>query len=224
MEKSINFEHMMAAAERDVTSMNESGNNNIQNIKETLNNIDYSEVISKLANNPSEVAHLVGESASQLNPTMMEQARKQAMGSRGEQIKKELLRQGIDNRDMKNQLLQQKKEFQKMNDKTKGAVKQAILITSSKLLNKRNIAILTITSEAKNIICSDDAVEISCSRIALGNLSGMTIKAWYDPKRQGKNVRASKIIGFKVAGDLLVIMEEGDLSETDFLAAEKQLM
>lgn len=52
---------------------------------------------------------------------------------------------------------------------------------------------------------------------------GKTIKVWYDPGYPGKNKRTSKIVGFPIAGNLLIIMDEGDLTEKDFIAAESLL-
>ena len=111
-----------------------------------------------------------------------------------------------------------------MATRNKGDTKQGILITASKQMKVRNIEIATLQSQAQHLVKSDNAVEIACSRLAYGVLAGSTIKAWYDPKRLGRNPRASRIVGFPIAGDLLIIMEEGDIMEKDFLLAEKQLM
>jgi hypothetical protein len=58
----------------------------------------------------------------------------------------------------------------------------------------------------------------------VGPLAGKTIKLWYDASHTGKNRRATKLMGFPIAGDVLVVLEDGNLSEADFLAAEKLIV
>ena len=193
------------------------------NVKDVLNNINFSEVIDKLTSNPSDAVNLVGQSADYMTPEMMEQARKYATGTQGKQIKEEMMRKGVDNKEMKIQMEQQKKLYTEANNKAKGEAKKAIIITSSKIIKSKDIHVKVLKSEAIKIIGSDAAVELSCSRLAVGPLVGKTIKVWYDPNRKGNNSRASKIVDFKIAGELLIIMEEGDLTELDFKLVEKLL-
>ena len=204
--------------------MEDTNNITADKVKDALNNISFSEVIDKLTSNPNEAVNLVNQSAEHITPEMMEQARKYAVGTQGKQIKKEMARKGVDNKEMKNQMEQQKKLYIEANNKAKGEAKKVILITSSKIVKSKDIHVKILKSEAIKIIGSDDAIEISCSRLAVGPLQGKTIKVWYDPNRKGNNNRASKIVDFKMAGELLIIIEEGDLTEADFKLAEKSLL
>lgn len=203
--------------------MENTNNITTDNVKDVLNNINFSDVIDKLTSNPSDVANLVGQSAEYMTPEMMEQAKKYATGTQGKQIKEEMMRKGVDNKEMKVQMEQQKKLYIQANNKAKGDSKKAIIITSSKKMKSKDIHVKILKTEALKIIGSDNAVEISCSRLAVGPLQDKTIKVWYDPNRKGNNSRASKIVDFKIAGELLIVMEEGDLSEYDFGLAEKLL-
>ena len=200
--------------------------NNItpDNVKDVLNNINFSDVIDKLTCNPDEAANLVGQSAEFMTPEIMEQAKKYATGTLGKQIKEEMMRKGVYNKEMKIQMEQQKKLYIEANNKVKGESKKVVIITSSKILKSKDIHPKILKTEALKIIGSDNAVEISCSRLAVGPLEGKTIKVWYDPNRKGNNNRASKIVDFKIAGELLIVMEEGDLTEADFKLAEKSML
>ena len=204
--------------------MEDTNNITTDKVKEVLSNVNFSDVIDKLTSNPEDAANLVNQSAEHITPEMMEQARKYAVGTQGKQIKEEMARKGVDNKEMKNQMEQQKKLYIEANNKAKGEAKKAILITSSKILKFKDVHVKILKSEAIKIIGSDNAIEIACSRLAVGPLQNKTIKVWYDPTRKGNNNRASKIVDFKMAGELLIIMEEGDLTELDFKLAEKSLL
>lgn len=197
-------------------------NEQMPNVTEVLNNINFSEVIQKLTSNPEEVSSLIGQSSGLITPEMREQARKHAVGPQGEKIKEEMLKQGVNNKTMLTNAKAQKKLYDDMNNKAKGASQKAILITTSKLYKSKEIHPLILLTEAKRLI-ADDAIEISCSRLAIGNLEGKTIKAWYSPNRKGHNNLASLIVGFDIAGELLIVMEEGDLSENDIRNVKKLL-
>jgi hypothetical protein len=204
--------------------MEDSNNLTPDRVKDVLNNINFSEVIDKLTSNPNDTANLVSQSAEHMTPEMMEQARKYATGTQGKQIKEEMMRKGVDNKEMKLQMEQQKKLYIEANNKAKGESKKAIIITSSKIMKSKDIHVKILKSEAIKIIGSDNAIEISCSRLAVGPLQNKTIKVWYDPTRKGNNKRASDIVNFKIAGELLIIMEEGDLTQEDFKLAEKLVL
>lgn len=242
-----NFESMMAAGESEASKMNidsdaaiieevvketvveekimEEGVDtqriSIGEIKDVLKNMNFADMLNHVKNNPGEIDKIVEQS---MNHDMINEARKIASGCQGDQIRKEMQRRGIDSRAMKEQFIEQKKVIQEMTAKNRGDTKRAILITASKQMKPRDIQIATISSQAHHLVKSDDAIEISCSRLAYGAMAGKTIKAWYDPNRVGRNARASKIVGFSIAGDLLIIMDEGDISDRDFLLAEKQLV
>lgn len=205
--------------------MESNNNNNItsDNIKDALGNINFSDVIDKLTSNSDDTANLISQSAGHMTPDMMDQARKYALGTQGKQIKEEMVRKGVDNKEMKSQMELQKKLYVEANNKAKGESKKAIIITSSKMVKSKDVHVKILKSEATKIIGSDNVIEMSCSRLAIGPLQDKTIKVWYDSNRKGNNNRASKIVNFKIAGELLIIMEEGDLVEADFKAAEKML-
>lgn len=203
--------------------MEDSNNITQEKVKDVLNNVNFSDVIDKLTTNSDDTVNLISQSAEHMTPEMIEQAKKYATGTQGKQIKEEMVRKGIDNKEMKLKMEQQKKLYNEANNKAKGEGKKAIIITSSKIVKSKDIHIKILKTEVPKIIGCENPVELSCSRLAVGPLQGKTIKIWYDPNRKGNNSRASKIVDFKIAGELLIIMEEGDLTENDFKLAEKSL-
>lgn len=192
-------------------------------ISEVLNNINFSEVISKITNNPEDIANLAEQSVGHMTPSMMEQARKHANSEHGQKIKEEVVRQGIGNRATLENMKEQKKLYDRANIKAKGSPQKAILITSSKQIKVKEIHPKMLKEEAGKILKTDNPVEISCSRLSNGPLDNKSIKVWYDEKCKGNNKRASNIIGFKIAGDLLIVVDNEDLSEQDFRTVEKLL-
>lgn len=195
-----------------------------ENIKDILDGVNFKEVIHTITNNKENVANMVQQSSSQLTPEMMDQARKYASGTQGEQIKQELNRQGAANKTTLQVMLKQKKLYSQINNNAKGEAKKVVLITTSKQIKNKEVHKLTLEAEAKRLVGSDDALEISCSRMSVGPLLGKTIKAWYSPGRKGFNNLASSMVGFNIAGELLLIMEEGNLLESDVRDAKKYLM
>lgn len=193
------------------------------NISEVLNNIDFSEVISKVTSNSEDIANLAQQSAGHITPSMMEQARKYANGEQGKKIKEEIVRQGVGNRATLENMKEQKKLYDQANIKSKGNSQKAILVTSSKQIKIKEIHPKILREEAGKILKTDNPTEISCSRLSKGPLNNKTIKVWYDEKCKGNNKRATKIIGFQIAGDLLIVVENEDLSERNFREVEKLL-
>lgn len=203
-----------------IPSMNqnstESGN------KVELNNTSISAMLNRISSNPEELTKVMQESMGNVTPDMMEQAQKLAMGGQGKQIIDEMQRRGIDPHAMRAQLLEQQRNLRGLGGKSDNT-KRAIFITTSRQVKTRNIPSGSASSVASSIFKSQP-VELSCSRLASGPLTGKTIKVWCNPNLPGKNKRLSKIIGFPIGGEGLIVMEEGDLLEKDFLVAEKLLV
>lgn len=203
--------------------VNEQVTMNMDDVKEALKNTNLADMIAKMSGNPSEMEKMMEKSMEYMNPDLMEQARKMAASGQGDQIVREMQRRGIDPRAMKAQIMEQQRALKGLSSKSDGTSKKAVLITQSRQLKMRNIPSAAVHASAAHLVKTPNPVELSCSRMASGALTGKSIKAWYDPSRKGKNKRASKIVGFPIAGDLLVVMDDGDLELKDFVEAEKML-
>lgn len=191
-------------------------------LSEAMNSTNFAAVLNRMSSNPEEVAKLMEESVDKMDPKILNDARRMASGGQGEQILKEMQRRGIDTNAMRSQILQQRKALQGLATK-KEDTKSVVLITNNRQLKMRTIPINLISAAAENIIGSSKVVELSCSRLANGPLQGKTVKVWCNPEVKGRNRRLSKILGFPIGGDGLIVMQEGDLDEASFLAAERDL-
>lgn len=201
--------------------------NNISDIKEALNSTNLSSVLSKMSENPGELGRVMTESMDHMTPTMRDQARKLAQSGQGDQIKREMLKLGMDPRGMQSMLKEQQRQ-QKSLDKLMGNVKlsnerKVVLITASRQLKVKTVPSGSIKEFVAHSTHTDNPVELSCSRLAVGPLEGKIIKLWYDPNRKGKNPRSTKIIGFPIAGEAVIVADDYDLTEEMVSAAEKLL-
>lgn len=189
-------------------------NNSSTNIAETLD---------IMSNDSSKLSQMMEESMQQFNPEMIEEAKRLLQAGQGQHIIDEMQRRGMNVDTMTSQIKQQQNMMKGLSVKN-DMTKKCILITANRQLKVRNIPIGMERVSACNLIKSGQAVELSCSRLATGHLIGKTIKVWCDPECRGRNKRLSRILGFPIAGDGLFIMLEGDLTEENFLAVEKQLV
>lgn len=223
--KGGSYQNNLSSEKKSVPNMSEVKTNSseVPNVREVLNNANISAMLNHFSDNHEEMAKIMQESMGQVTPGMMEQARKLATGNQGQQIIREMQRRGFNPDAMRTQILEQQKAVRLANMQI-GNTKRAILITATRKLKIHNVPIDLSSTSVVNIIKSSEPVEISCSRLATGGLAGKTIKVWYDPTIGGKNKRLSKIIGFPASGNGLIVMEEGDLEEKDFLTAEKLLV
>ena len=144
----------------------------------------------------------------------------------GLKIMQNMQKRGIDPRAMRAEFLKQQNALKGIQKHEEGETQKAILITASRQLRCREIP--TDKSKHKTVIAGalhcENPVELSCSRLAVGPLEGLEIRIWYDDNANGKNKRASKLVGFDVANEILVMVNDHDLSEEDFLTVEKMLV
>jgi hypothetical protein len=194
---------------------------NMETIKHAMANANVPEILSKISNDPGSLGQMLDASQDMMTPELIEKARKLANGGQGGQILKEMQKRGVDTDTIRDQMADQQKLMREMI--ANKPHKEVILITASRQLRSKRILSDSIEASAKRFLKAETAVELPCSRLATGTLSGKTITVWYDPLQTGKNKRASKIVGFPVGGDILIVMSDGDLNEEQFLEAEKML-
>lgn len=167
------------------------------------------------------------ESLKNLTPEALDDLKKTFLG-KGDQfakkikdeISKEMKRKGVNQKEIKEKFTEVKKELAAL---SKVETKKAILITSSRQMKTKNVPKDFSEDSAKSILNCTTVVGMSCTRLSVGNLSGKTIKVWYDPNVLSKNKRATKIVGFLVGGSLLITCDEEDLTEEDLLPIEQSL-
>lgn len=192
-------------------------------ISQDINSTTINSALNQLTGNPDEMSRLMQESIKHMSPETMQQARNLAMGNQGEQIKREMQKRGIDPHAMRKKILKQKRALRGTVPKSIETTLTAILITESRQVKLKQISPSSLSINIGSILKGEKPVELSCSRLAQGPLANKSIKIWYNPNHPGRNKRTSKIIGFPVGGSMLIVAEGEDLSEKEFLAAEKFL-
>ena len=192
-------------------------------VQQALTNTNIASALKRIAENPDEVKTMMEQSMKQMTPEAMDQARKLAMGGQGDQIRKEMARRGMDPNMMRKQFLEQQRALRGAASVAPVDATSMILITTGRQLKSKNISQSSVNITAATLLHATTPVELACSRLAKGPLTGKSIKVWYDPNNPVRNRRATKIIGFPVGGDMLVLIENSHLTEKDFLAAEKFL-
>lgn len=190
--------------------------------KDCLKDQDIAKALEEFTSNDDLMSKLASE-LENISPEKIKEAKKLAQSEKGKEILNACANKGIDSKVMRETYLAKQLETKGLSKDTTNK-KVAVLITTSRQLKLRNIPLNNVSECADKIINSNQRpVELSCSRLAIGPLQGKTIKVWCDTTRKGKNRRLSKILGFNVAGDGLIIMEEGDLTEEHFIQAERLL-
>lgn len=196
---------------------------NSNNIKKIFNETNIGTMLNHMANNPTDVSKVMENSKGNLGSEVEEQARRIARNGQGEQIMKEMQRRGMDPDAMKKQFLQQQRMAKGLPTKSTDAKQKILHITKSRQLKTREIIVNEIKTAAVGILHTESPVSSSCSRLAIGPLQGKEIKIWYDPNAIGKNRRATKIAGFPICGELIIVVDNFDLNESNLKIVENLL-
>lgn len=195
----------------------------VTEVKDALNNINIGSLVNKIASNPDEITKAFGDNMPKLTPELMEEARKLVQGGQADHIIKEMQKRGMDPRAMRDQLMASKKAMKGTGPKIAEPTKQVVEITVTRQVRQRAIPISGIDKVAETILGIDEPVQLSCSRMAIGPLDNKNIKVWYDQNQIGKNRLASKVVGFPIAGQLVIVDEDADLKLADVNAVLKML-
>lgn len=193
-----------------------------EQLQKTMANLNIGGVLDKMVSDPEQTKKLMAESMGHMSPEMVEQAKKMAQGGQADRILKEMQKRGMNPHQMKAEMEQQRKTMKELMPKNVVPMKKALIITLNRQLKSRAVPIDCGQFTASSILHCKEPIEISCSRLALGPWADKPIKVWYDGTLKGKNKRASKIVGFPVAGDIIIHAAD-DLLETDFNDIEKEL-
>ena len=187
---------------------------------DVLKETDLAPMLEKIGSNPEEIQKFVMEHMKNMSPEMLEKIKSLAMGGNPEQLMKEMKRKGLDPVAMKAKLAEQQEMLKHMVPKAAVDFRTGVLVSNSRQLKPRKLSKFNTTAAALAILKTADAQEIACSNLSV---SDKTIKAWYNPNVKGINKRASKIAGFKIGGELLLIAEDNDLSIQEVESAESKL-
>jgi hypothetical protein len=128
------------------------------------------------------------------------------------QLLNEMSKKGMDIKDIKNKAKSFKKLLYNSKKLLNGNNRTVAIITSG-----RKLKIKTINCNPKDLLLCDEAIEINCSRLS------DDIKIYYDPHDKRNNRRATKLIGYKIGGDL-VIASSKDITSNFIIDIEKSFI
>lgn len=209
-----------------LTSMLENAGTGIGNM---LNNFDMSTITSALGDLTGEggLGGMLSGIQNNMDPELKAKAERLARGGQGKQLQQLLQKNGVNMKQIRSQALANQRAQRGLG--STNPTQSALLITKSRQLKTRQVpkgdgasSTADLAACAKTILNCTDPVEISCSRLAVGPWVGKKIKIWYNDAYLGKNRRTSKIVGYPIGSEILIIGDDA-LTEADFLEVEKLL-
>lgn len=190
----------------------------VEDLIKNLSSGDLEEVINKIGSSPERYSKLMEEEISK-NPEMKETMNKISQNNQFvEKLRKQATKNGINN----------KKNLKKL--------RQSFRNNSN--TNKRKVICITQTRKAKELFLNkDDLVQEAqkvikticfyrpCYRIQVGPFSNNDIQIIFPHQSVLKNNRrATRLIGEKVRGDLIIYDMEKDLNLSDYNEVEKMVL
>lgn len=194
---------------------------NADMLKEAMKGTNLNTAITSLMNDPAKLSALMEESVGKMTPQMQEQAKKMASSGKIDTVMKELQRQGKSPKLLKKEMDAQHKLFKATQPKPTGPTKRIVMITSNRQLRSKTVPATDMQKTANDVMKVSTAIGLACSRLAVGPFYNKTVTIWYDEKNPTKNKRASKLLGYSIGGDVMIVVDECDIEETEFEEAEK---
>lgn len=194
----------------------------LEEAQNALKSGEVASALNRMTADPNTATKMMKETMEKVTPEMMEQVRKLAAGGQGQQIAKELQKKGVDVNSLRSQMLDYQRAMRNLSGKTMNT-KKIMFINASRQARLRTVPSDGMQNTANSLLKCSNAVELSCSRLAVGALVGATIKVWTNPDATGKNKRSSKIVGFPIGSEILIVKEDGDLTEAELASAEALL-
>lgn len=202
--------------------------NNINNINNINNNVEDPGLMSKISSliGTTEVQEMLSSfnSTDEDKPSMMEHLSSVMNTEEGKDILSSIGKSGLLPPHLKNQIQKNQHLLKNIpNPRKKQPMKNILYISHNRVLRTKNVPVALIQTSINTLLNCKRPLELPVKELAIGPLTDKKISIWYDPTAKGKNRRATKLIGINIGGDFVVINNEGDLSEADFLVVEKML-
>jgi hypothetical protein len=179
-------------------------------------------MVKDFSENPSKIQDLIKNT---LTPDLMEQAKKMVNSGSGqiEQLMKEMQKKGVNPETLKSEVFKATRQLKSAKLRDGSAGHTCLLINQKRQCKTREYSPGAEKYLAVNALHCSAPVEISCSRLAIGPLAGKVVKAWFDATNKARNRRSSKLAVFAVGGELLIIVEDHDLTEHELTIVEQML-
>jgi len=184
------------------------------------------EFFSDLDTSGSGISDLVKEASA--DPKMRQVLTNLSQSDQGKKILEKMRQTGVNPTKVRADLKKQEKEANRMKrletPKDERLRYQALLITRSRKVKPISLPINAGLVDIKPLFPSSASViELACSRLAIGPLAGKMVKIFYDQADQTVNKRTKRLVGYKIGGDLLVVVSGHQMTEKELERIEDLL-
>lgn len=157
-------------------------------------------------------------------PSMMEHLSSVMNTEEGKDILSSMGKSGLIPPHLKNQIQKNQHLLKNLpKPRKKQPMKNVLYISQSRVLRTKSIPVALTQTSINTLLNCKTPLELPAKALSIGPLTDKNISIWYNPTIKGKNRRATKLVGLNVGSDIVIVNNEGDLSETDFLEVEKML-
>jgi hypothetical protein len=192
-------------------------------IKGALRSVNLPKMVEKMANNPQGMDKAVEESAKVMTPQMMDQAKKVAAGGQGDQLRKQVLKQGMSPKQMQKDYKEQQRLARAVSEQSRGPTKRACLLDTNRKFKAKEVPVSDDIKDMAKALQAQDVVKMPYSRMAIGPLQGKSVAVWYVTGDKRRNKRIEKLLGKPHGARILISVKDEDLEVATIEEVEKLL-
>jgi hypothetical protein len=188
-------------------------------LKELLGNTSINnDVMRKFVDNPQSMMQMGKLISGNVNPNIMEMAKKRAMGEEGKKIQQSFAKSGISVNQLKK--MAKNSDFGALERKQNNAKKSTvILITSGRSAKEKEIYSEDIHKSLIAIFKNENVNIIECPELSIGRLADKNFFLGY-VESKNTNKRIKKFLQRNIGGDVILFLREGNLKINDLTYLE----
>lgn len=137
----------------------------------------------------------------------------------GKKLSENVKKSGLKRKDALRAQKQMKKQESLLNPKQ--IQKNAVMITLNRKIKNVKLNSKNIEESIKKLIKPNELAEIKLPNFSIGKFENINIKLWYDPSLGGVNKKISRLLGYNISGDVILVCDGQDFTDNDFLYIEK---
>jgi hypothetical protein len=137
----------------------------------------------------------------------------------GKKLSENVKKSGLKRKDALKAQKQMKKQEKLLNPPQ--IQKNAVMITFNRKIKNIKLNTKNIEESIKKLIKPNELAEIKVPNFSVGKFENINIKIWYDPSLGGVNKKISRLLGYNISGDVIILCDNQDFTSNDFLYIEK---
>jgi hypothetical protein len=191
-------------------------------LKELLGNQSINkDVMRKFVDNPESMIQMGNVISRNINPNIMEKAKKMAMGDEGKKIQQSFAKKGISVNQLKK--MAKNSDLGALERKQNNAKKSTVLlITAGRNVKEKEIYSEDIDKSLITIFKNENVSTIECPQFSIGKLSDKNLFLAY-VESKSINKRIKKLVQKDIGGDVILFQKEGDLKKNDLIYLEDNI-